>query len=50
MRRDAAAGVGEGRNSAYGEPSRRRAWGAWVAGGCCWAALANWEGWQNPKG
>lgn len=50
MRRDAAVDVGEGRNSADRELSRRRAWGMQRVGGCCWATLAVWEGWQNPKG
>lgn len=49
MRRDAAVDVREGRNSADRELSRRKAWGMQVAGGP-WAALANCEGWQNPKG
>lgn len=39
--------VGERRNSADKELSRRRARG--MQGGCCWAALAKWGGWQNPK-
>lgn len=41
--------VGERRNSADRELSRKRAQGMQGAGGCCWAALANWGGWQNAQ-